>query len=67
MRTNGWQGDPIEVFHINGEDYVINGHHRVEAARQAGVDVQYRHIPEAELQQYGYSGPEDVIWAWASR
>lgn len=67
MRVNGWVGDPIETFVINGERYVINGHHRVAAAMRAGIDVQYRTLSIGELQAYGYRSADDVISAWASR
>ncbi|MGB0758157.1 MAG: ParB N-terminal domain-containing protein [Rubripirellula sp.] len=35
----GWQGKPIEVIEHNGYRYVVNGHHRLEAARRAGIEV----------------------------
>ncbi|MBO0884304.1 MAG: ParB N-terminal domain-containing protein, partial [Mycobacterium sp.] len=65
MRENGWQGDPIETYKVGNQRYVINGHHRVAAAKQAGIDVKYRDISLEELQAYGYSTPDDVITAWA--
>jgi hypothetical protein len=46
MRQNGWVGEPIEVFQANGQNYIVNGHHRVAAACQAGIDVQYRVISD---------------------
>lgn len=39
MRANGWQGDPIKVVEVNGQRIVVDGHHRLAAARQAGIDV----------------------------
>jgi hypothetical protein len=37
MRDNGWAGDPpIEVFEVNGQKYIVNGHNRVTSARLAG-------------------------------
>ena len=30
---------PIEVWDINGERYLFNGNHRLQAALQAGVDI----------------------------
>lgn len=63
MRQNGWVGEPIEVFQANGQSYVVNGHHRVAAARQAGIDVQYRVISEAELLTYYPGGVNQLVSA----
>ena len=63
MRTNGWVGEPIEVVEHNGYRYIINGHHRVEAAGRAGIDVPYRVISDAELRAYGYRDIDHVISA----
>jgi hypothetical protein len=63
MRQNGWVGDPIEVFQANGQNYIVNGHHRVAAARQAGIDFQYRAITEAELLGYYPGGVSQLVSA----
>ncbi|MET7655052.1 polymorphic toxin-type HINT domain-containing protein [Streptomyces sp. NPDC005486] len=42
MSSDGWVGEPIEVLEHVNRRYVINGHHRVAAAKRAGIDVQYR-------------------------
>lgn len=63
MRENGWVGDPIEVFQANGQNYIVNGHHRVAAARQAGVDVQYRVISQTELLTYYPGGVNQLVSA----
>ena len=61
MKANGWQGDPISVFEHGGEKYILDGHHRVAAARQAGIDVPFRSIPESELSSFGYKNLEAVL------
>ncbi|WP_369244489.1 ParB N-terminal domain-containing protein [Streptomyces sp. R41] len=61
--TAGWQGDPIEVFEQNNRKYVINGHHRVAAAKKAGIDVQYRSISLEEVKAYGYRDADHVTWS----
>ncbi|WP_434588933.1 ParB N-terminal domain-containing protein [Streptomyces sp. A5-4] len=66
MKENGWQGDPIEVFGHGGSRYVINGHHRVAAAKRAGIEVPYTNISLERLQGYGYKGADDVVAAWAN-
>ena len=60
MQQNGWQGDPIEVRTIGNNTYVINGHHRVFAAKRAGINVQARELSLDEVKAYGYSGDEEV-------
>ncbi|MET7655882.1 hypothetical protein, partial [Streptomyces sp. NPDC005486] len=43
--------------------YVINGHHRVAAAKRAGIDVQYRALTLDEVKEYGYKSADEVVWA----
>ena len=59
----GWQGKPIEVIEHNGYRYVVNGHHRLEAARRAGIEVPYEIIDEAtHISEYGYRDIGHLIW-----
>jgi hypothetical protein len=63
MRTGGWQGAPIKVFEHKGVKYVIDGHHRVAAARQAGIDVVYESVGMDTLRSYGYGSADELIWS----
>jgi RHS repeat-associated protein len=63
MRVNGWQGKPIDVFEHNGSKYILDGHHRVEAARRVGIDVPYNSVPASNLGAHGYNTADDVIRA----
>ncbi|MFJ5987290.1 polymorphic toxin-type HINT domain-containing protein [Lentzea sp. NPDC092896] len=63
MSNDGWQGAPIEVFEHGNSRYVINGHHRVAAAKKAGIDVPYRSLSLDEVQAYKYKSAEEVVWA----
>lgn len=55
MKKNGWQGAPIEAIEHNGYRYIVDGHHRVAAARRAGIEVPYELIDEATLiKKYDY-------------
>jgi hypothetical protein len=63
MRVNGWQGKPIDVFEHNGSKYILDGHHRVEAARRVGIDVPYNSVPASNLGAYGYKTADEVIQA----
>jgi hypothetical protein len=45
MRSaSGWVGDPAKVTNINGQLILVDGHHRVHAAMEAGVDVVYQMV-----------------------
>lgn len=58
MGTAKTQGilEPVDVFLYNGKTYIINGHHRVEAAKRLNqtVPVNYVTIPQ------GYSSAAEV-------
>ena len=57
FQTSGWGNvGAVEIFTHCGKSFVINGNHRVIAARQAGLT----HIPTIEisvsqLRSYGYT------------
>ncbi|MFC4607792.1 polymorphic toxin-type HINT domain-containing protein [Streptomyces maoxianensis] len=63
MSKDGWMGAPIEVFEHLNRRYVINGHHRVAAAKKAGIDVKYRSLTLDEVKAYKYKSIDEVIWA----
>ncbi|MGV9691729.1 polymorphic toxin-type HINT domain-containing protein [Streptomyces sp. NPDC003444] len=63
MSSDGWVGEPIEVFEHLNRRYVINGHHRVAAAKKAGIDVKYRSLTLDEVKAYGYKSADEVVWA----
>jgi hypothetical protein len=62
MRTTGWDGPPIRVVEANGRRYVVDGHHRLEAARRAGIDVPYEVVDPATVVGPGqWSSLDDII------
>lgn len=63
MRGGGWKGDPIKIVEHNGQRYVIDGHHRLEAARRAGIDASFEVVSPAEMARYGYRSVDDVVRA----
>jgi len=63
MKLNGWRGDPIAIFEHGGQKYILDGHHRVAAARQAGIEVPYRSILESDLPKFNYKDLADVLRA----
>jgi len=54
---------PIEVFNLNDNLYIINGHHRQRAARGVNSQLRYVEISEAALFDYGYRSVDEVVWA----
>lgn len=36
--------EPVEIFVSGGKNYIINGHHRVEAARRLGINVPVKYL-----------------------
>ena len=65
MKDGGWQGDPIKVAQHNDELYILDGHHRVAAAKRAGIDVPYQVVSEEDLLARYPGGIDDVTTAWA--
>lgn len=62
MRVNGWQGAPIDVVELNGQRVVVDGHHRLAAARRAGIDVQYRVVdPSTVIGPGRYTSIDDIL------
>ena len=64
MLENGFDLDsPIEVTEIYGRNYILDGHHRVEAAKKAGVDVVYKKLSNEEaLSKYRFRDNDEIIW-----
>lgn len=62
MRANGWQGAPIDVVELNGQRIVVDGHHRLAAARRAGIDVQYQVVdPSTAIGPGKYASIDDIL------
>ena len=63
MKANGYQGAPIKVLESNGERFILDGHHRVQAARRAGIDIPFESVSPSNLSNFGYNSVDDVIRA----
>ncbi|WP_042196920.1 polymorphic toxin-type HINT domain-containing protein [Paenibacillus camerounensis] len=62
MKKNGWVGDPIEIYQVNGKNLIVNGHHRAKAARQAGIEnVPVKMLTEQELKEIYKRTPEQLL------
>jgi hypothetical protein len=52
--------EPIKYVEYNGHKYVVDGHHRLEAAKQLGIkDVP---VQKVELPYGGYKTVDDLFW-----
>ncbi len=59
LKANGWKGDPIKAYKHEGEMYVLDGHHRLEAAKIADVEVQFEIVDD--LAEWGYESAEELL------
>lgn len=52
--------EPIKYVEYNGQKYVVDGHHRLQAAKQLGIkDVP---VEKVELPYQGYKTVDDLFW-----
>lgn len=66
MQESGWNGPPIIAFEYNGFRYVLDGHHRVAAAKRAvragaNIQVPYELVLEADLRIFGFRDADHVV------
>jgi hypothetical protein len=52
---------PVEVANINNKLYVINGHHRLEAALRTNTEVKYKILSKEQWQTYGYKDESQIL------
>ena len=51
--------EPIKYVEVNGQKYVVDGHHRLQAARELGIkDVPAERV---QLPYQGYNSVEDLF------
>ena len=57
MKENGWQGRPILIYDVGRGNEALTGSHRIQAARQAGIEVPVYKIENASdyVDKYGDS------------
>ncbi len=63
MRNRGFVGEPIKVVEVNGRRYVLDGDHRLEAARRVGVEVKLEVVDQSSLPSYNYKSVDEVLRA----
>ena len=53
--------EPIKYVEYNGKKYVVDGHHRLQAAKRLGIeDVP---VEKVDLPYAGYKSIEDLLWS----
>lgn len=67
MEQHGWQGPPIVIVASEGKMYVLDGHHRVAAARMVSLKVRARGVALVDLPAFGYAGLDEVVSTAAAR
>jgi RHS repeat-associated protein len=64
--NSGGELAPIKVAEIDGTKYILDGHHRVEAAVRTGTEVKYQIIPQDQWSAYGYKSGNEIKIAAAN-
>ena len=59
IKDNGIN-EPIKYVEYNGQKYVVDGHHRLIAAKRLGLEQVP--IEQVELPYAGYETIEDLLW-----
>jgi RHS repeat-associated protein len=53
--------EPIKVYMENGVKYVLDGHHRLEAATRLGQEIEYKILTlEEALKEFSYKSAEQI-------
>ena len=53
--------EPIKYVEYNGKKYIVDGHHRLQAAKRLGIeDVP---VEKVDLPYAGYKSIEDLLWS----
>jgi hypothetical protein len=55
-----WEGDPEVTKHYILAQYLLDGHHKMQAAAQLGADLQLLCFVSREQSVYGYGEPSDL-------
>ncbi|PVD52884.1 hypothetical protein DC498_08155 [Terrimonas sp.] len=62
LMKEGVDIDPIEVYVNNGNKYILNGHHRVEAASRLNMPVKYKELTlQQAMDTYGYKNEVEIL------
>ena len=62
MRSTGYnENEPIDVAELNGQRYIIDGHHRASAARKTNTPVTIRLIENLNNHHSSFGSTDDVV------
>jgi RHS repeat-associated protein len=64
--NSGGELVPIKVAVIDGKSYVLDGHHRLEAAARTGTEIRYDIVPQSQWGSYGYKSKDEIFSAAAN-
>ncbi len=67
MKSGTWDGDPIVVRKDPKGYQVLDGHHRMHAARKAGIDTLDAVVVDAEDIEYSDQVREQVEEGWSNK
>jgi len=57
----GQKNEPIDVINHKGDNYIIDGHHRVAASKKNGTDIEINFLNENQLPSRGFEDLNDVV------
>jgi len=61
MRQEGFVGNGIDVVEGNGQQFIIDGHHRAAAARRTGTQVEINIVDDIERHPSSFNSIDEVI------
>jgi hypothetical protein len=62
-----WKGKPEFTEHYVLAQYLLDGHHKMQAAAELGADIQVLSFVSREQSMYGYGSPADLDRVLATR
>ncbi|GAA5112331.1 LamG-like jellyroll fold domain-containing protein [Haloechinothrix salitolerans] len=65
MKSGQWPGGPVLVAQDKNSLYIVDGHHRVAAAKRARVHVPYSVASQERVNELYRDGMEQVVRMWA--
>jgi len=61
MKQKGWIGDPVDVVSHEGNYYLIDGHHRLAAAKRLNIPVPIRIVEDLSSHKCSWNTVEELV------
>jgi hypothetical protein len=61
MSEYGWQGGPIEVAMHEGQYYLLDGHHRLAAAKRSNIKVPIKIVEDIKKHATNWNSLEELV------